>query len=207
MMRFGRRRKLTAEETAYNAAARAKRTKLAMHCQCCGRAILANTGVIAHHGYTRPDAGWQTASCMGARARPYENDRTKLGELLAMVEADIVKAVKLLAAIKAEKIEMPFSYIKYLPRVPGSWNTPKKEITIWMTRATYAESAANPEHEKALRYTDFDKIKEHYESRTASRLNGLRMMLTECKARYAAWKLTHLYVGGEWTAIDPKEAT
>lgn len=41
-------------------------------CQICGRAIKANTGLIAHHGYKRPGDGWQTASCMGARHRPYE---------------------------------------------------------------------------------------------------------------------------------------
>lgn len=41
-------------------------------CQICGRPILANTGVIAHHGYKRPDYGWQTQSCMGARHLPYE---------------------------------------------------------------------------------------------------------------------------------------
>jgi hypothetical protein len=28
--------------------------------------------VIAHHGYQRPGDGWQTASCFGARFRPYE---------------------------------------------------------------------------------------------------------------------------------------
>jgi hypothetical protein len=41
-------------------------------CQICGRPVLANTGLIAHHGYTRPGDGWQTASCMGARHLPYE---------------------------------------------------------------------------------------------------------------------------------------
>jgi hypothetical protein len=28
--------------------------------------------LIAHHGYRRPGQGWQTASCFGARWRPYE---------------------------------------------------------------------------------------------------------------------------------------
>lgn len=44
------------------------------HCQICEREIKAKTGVIAHHGYTRPDrgSGWQTASCWGARHLPYE---------------------------------------------------------------------------------------------------------------------------------------
>jgi hypothetical protein len=41
-------------------------------CQICGRAIKANTGIIAAHGYKRPGYGWQTASCYGARHQPYE---------------------------------------------------------------------------------------------------------------------------------------
>ena len=43
-------------------------------CQICEREIKANIGVIAHHGYQRPDrgSGWQTESCVGARHLPYE---------------------------------------------------------------------------------------------------------------------------------------
>ncbi len=45
-------------------------------CQICEREIQANNakGLIAHHGYQRPDrgSGWQTASCWGARHLPYE---------------------------------------------------------------------------------------------------------------------------------------
>lgn len=41
-------------------------------CQICGRTIKAKSGLIAHHGYKRPQWGWQTASCMGARHLPYE---------------------------------------------------------------------------------------------------------------------------------------
>lgn len=41
-------------------------------CQICGRPIKAKNGIIAHHGYKRPDYGWQTQSCMGARNLPYE---------------------------------------------------------------------------------------------------------------------------------------
>jgi len=45
-----------------------------VHCQICGRPIQGKTGVLAHHGYTRPQygSGWQTESCFGARALPYE---------------------------------------------------------------------------------------------------------------------------------------
>ena len=63
------------------------------HCQICGRAIKANSKgcirwnprpnetlpdgsvAVALHGYRRPGQGWQTASCEGARWRPYETAR------------------------------------------------------------------------------------------------------------------------------------
>lgn len=46
------------------------------HCQICARDIKANTGLIAHHGYQRPQyQGWQTASCDGAKQLPYEVSR------------------------------------------------------------------------------------------------------------------------------------
>jgi hypothetical protein len=58
----------------------------AQTCQICGRAILASKGLIAHHGYQRPQ-GWhaQTASCYGARELPYERDCTVLQRYIAEV--------------------------------------------------------------------------------------------------------------------------
>lgn len=54
----------------------------AMTCQCCGRPIMAKGGTVAHHGYERPAYGYQTASCFGARALPFEVSRDALGEWL-----------------------------------------------------------------------------------------------------------------------------
>lgn len=41
-------------------------------CQICERKIMAKSGTVAHHGYTRPGNGWQTGSCPGAKEFPYE---------------------------------------------------------------------------------------------------------------------------------------
>src|SRR5882672_703843 len=49
--------------------------QMSFHCQICEREIKATTGVIAHHGYTRPGWGQQTRSCDGARELPYEVSR------------------------------------------------------------------------------------------------------------------------------------
>lgn len=56
-------------------------------CQICGRAIKANTGVIAHHGYKRPGHGWQTRSCFGAHYRAYEVACDALPHAIESVEA------------------------------------------------------------------------------------------------------------------------
>jgi hypothetical protein len=82
-MRFlnQRRRVLSPEETAANAARKQARENASMACQCCGRRILAKRGLIAHHGYTRPGQGWQTASCMGAGYVPFAFGRDRLWPL------------------------------------------------------------------------------------------------------------------------------
>lgn len=56
-------------------------------CQICARAIKANTGYIAHHGYTRPGNGWQTSSCMGAQQLPYEVSRDYIPVVIERYEA------------------------------------------------------------------------------------------------------------------------
>lgn len=66
-------------------------------CQVCGRAIKANTGLIAHHGYKRPYDGWQTASCEGARYVPYEVSCDRLREVVGMVKSFIEKQEEALA--------------------------------------------------------------------------------------------------------------
>lgn len=44
-------------------------------CQICEREIKSKKGLIAHHGYKRPEQGWQTDSCIGARQLPYEKSK------------------------------------------------------------------------------------------------------------------------------------
>lgn len=55
-------------------------------CQICGRAIKANTGLIAHHGYRRPYPQLQTRSCFGARRLPYEVAHDAIDEYLLLLK-------------------------------------------------------------------------------------------------------------------------
>jgi hypothetical protein len=101
-MRFyGPRRRLTAEEKAANAARKVADAATARHCQICDRLIQANTGLIAHHGYQRPSQGWQTASCMGARYRPYEVACDALPPAITAVTNHIDRMEKALAEWQA----------------------------------------------------------------------------------------------------------
>jgi hypothetical protein len=72
-------------------------TKITTTCQVCGRAIKANTGLIAHHGYERPGQGWQTRSCFGARFRPYEVASDALPLAIASVTRFILDTTAALA--------------------------------------------------------------------------------------------------------------
>ena len=55
-------------------------------CQICGRAIRAKTGLVAHHGYRRPQPYLQTRSCFGARRRPYEVAYDAIDEYLGLLK-------------------------------------------------------------------------------------------------------------------------
>jgi hypothetical protein len=58
-------------------------------CQICGREIGTTMGVIAHHGYTRPGSGWQTASCWGAKHVAYEVGHDALDSLIPVIAAQL----------------------------------------------------------------------------------------------------------------------
>lgn len=57
--------------------------KVVKTCPVCFRAIAVVGGTMAHHGYTRPEMGWQTASCQGIRFRPLEVSSEGLQWLIA----------------------------------------------------------------------------------------------------------------------------
>lgn len=69
-------------------------------CQICGRVIKANTGLIAHHGYRRPGNGWQTASCMGAKYKPYEISCDRIPQAIESVNWYIQDRTETLKRIK-----------------------------------------------------------------------------------------------------------
>lgn len=89
--RYGRNRFLRsvqrADLTPYVRGSKKAATTKYDTCQICGRACGTKAGVIAHHGYRRPGNGWQTASCFGARHRPYEIASDALPPYLESLDA------------------------------------------------------------------------------------------------------------------------
>jgi hypothetical protein len=91
-------------------------------CQICGRAIKAKSGVIAHHGYTRPGHGWgQTRSCAGARHLPYDVAH----DVLDMELEAMAKRISEAEAAAAKFIAAPPAELKEIPRRSYQWKDAK----------------------------------------------------------------------------------
>lgn len=188
-MSWGRRRRaLSTEEIEANRLAKAKREADAMTCQVCGRKILANTGTIAHHGYTRPwEGGYQTASCYGAKAVPFEVARDTLKLWIKILEDQLAGITKKMQAVLDETSGMLMSYQKSYGRLENA--------TIFvLTRAGFEQ--AKIDHPLFFRYKSqqtFDEIKNQWlASEEWKRLQLIREIEKQ-KKRYAAWKETHYF--------------
>lgn len=124
------------ERAAMRAAKKATKTAKAMTCQICGRAIFAELGTIAHHGYERPGHGWQTASCYGAKRLPYEVSREAIEELLPRQIAEVKRLVKVAADYRAERLSIHLEY-----KLHGDYNlrhAPYRSTTVTRETLPYA---------------------------------------------------------------------
>ena len=89
-------------------------------CQCCGGDVAVEGGEAewqrtrtAHHGYTRPGYGWQTASCEGARSLPYELGHAKLDSLLVALRQYEARLVGQEAALRAGTVTTVIRTVGY----------------------------------------------------------------------------------------------
>ena len=183
-----------------------------MHCQCCGRAILANLGTIAHHGYERPGYGWQTNSCMGAKRLPFEADRTALGEMIKFLRDRLARNEKHRAAIKAEKKPIVFDYESQLIG-PLQWRHEYGRGNKWpvvkrsfnVSRESFEAFKAGPGSNSTYGIYDFDAYKaRHVEGLTRS-IKNLREHIEEEQKRYDGWKQSHEWKGGQWVSLEKEK--
>ena len=145
-------------------------------CQICGRPILAKTGKIAHHGYKRPDSGWQTSSCKGARYLPYEQSSDRIPEVIAYIE----------------------SYLAQMSAALKDFMTNPPEILIY---EKYRGAWSKREPIEVARPADFDPNNSHYSGisgsysvlfhdrkrRTETDMKNARESIAYLKDRLAKW--------------------
>ena len=182
-----------------------------MHCQCCGRAILANMGSIAHHGYERPGHGWQSASCMGAKFLPFEVDRARLGEMISFLKDRLVRMEKHRAAIKSEKLPIVFSYESQLIG-PSQWQSFGRHVKWPVVKREFDVSRESFEAFKkgpgsSVCYgQDYEDYKAKHVEYLSSQIKNLRQHIAKEQKRYDGWKQSHEWKGGQWVALEKEKA-
>jgi hypothetical protein len=170
-----------------------------MHCQCCGRAIHAALGTIAHHGYQRPGDGWQTASCWGAKRLPWEVDRTVVGEVIAHLRTVLERSIEGRAEALAETISVTHRYQVYDRNVRGGYI----HKSIELTRDTFADILkANPDGIFTHSFDNtFDKFKKRDLENRDRKIEQLKRDIKEFTARYEGWTQTYKRDGDQWVAL------
>ncbi|QOZ66409.1 hypothetical protein [Bradyrhizobium arachidis] len=173
------------------------REAAAMTCQCCGRQILANTGVIALHGYRRPGDGWQTASCDGAKFLPFEVSRDRLGYSIRWLQDWEARAVGSRNAVEAETKPI---LVRYNDPKADRWYGDRPKISVDITRANF--DAMKAEH-GLDGLCDFDRLKADDLERRDREIHDVRAEIKAQQARYDVWEQTHRWdaEAKEWAPI------
>jgi len=171
---------------AESKAAQAAADAAAPHCQVCARPILANTGIIAHHGYERPGSGWQTASCFGARALPYERAHDRLDAAIVSCREQHESTVEALA----EFIAAPPATLTYQKT---NYNKGRYVGRRWVNETTPV-TLDRPEgfepNAKESRYSQERTYRQQYDAERGSlvgRIGQLKSTLAYLTERRAAW--------------------
>lgn len=150
-------------------------------CQICGRKIGNQTGVIAHHGYQRPNrgSGWQTQSCFGARRQPYEIACDAIPPYIKMLENFVVSQneakTNLLTNSPAQfSIQQPFGKPPLILSRPEKFNANEN-----IKRGAYSYRTYEGEH--ASRYSEHTR-----------QADGATAEIKIMQTRLAEWKPTQL---------------
>jgi hypothetical protein len=177
-------------------------TSQTMHCQCCGRAIHAARGTIAHHGYTRPGWGSQTASCFGAKRLPWEVDRGAVADLIEHLERVLERSIEQRGEVQAETAPVTHNYQIYV-RVEFANAGRYSNRTLELTRDTFdAIVRANVDSVFTHRYrATFDEFKARDLDSRDREIEQLKRDIKEFTAKYDGWKQTHKREGDLWVAL------
>lgn len=180
--------------------ARDERAALAMTCQCCARDILAETGVIAHHGYERPGGGYQTNSCFGARYLPFEVDREVLGDLIEILKNKLANEKNYLKHVRAETKPLMWKYNDYSQQ-KRAWDKPQLKWAM-VTRETLPQIIGETAEVRRDKAPTFDELKTRVIANAESEIRMLTSDIRNQEARYAGWKQTHAWVDNKWEKLS-----
>jgi hypothetical protein len=165
-----------------------------MHCQICGRAILASMGRIAHHGFERVGYG-NTPSCFGARKLPFEAARDALGWYIDALHNTIAAMRKARTEVDTEQIPVTLVYTKRA----GSWSN--KTVRLALTRENFEREIAQHRGSFYLNGATFDDCKARDLRDRDGRIRMQTEFLAELEARFAGWQQTHKREGGDWVKL------
>lgn len=172
-----------------------------MTCQCCAHGILANTGVIAHHGYQRPGLGWQTASCPGAREVPFEVSRDWLGKHIEGQRQRLEGLRRHLARLQAAPADLTLTWTYSDRSQCKQWWNKGVEKMVLVTAATFDEKF---EEAKSLGYTGVLTWAIHLEHAVENQQRDIKNTIdyiTYQEGRYNGWKQTHERQGDVWVKL------
>ncbi len=119
-------------------------------CQICGREIKSKSGIIAHHGYTRPNIGWQTESCMGARELSYEKSRDVIPKAIQSIKNFIGLRKSEIKEVEKGEIAVPF----FRGKVESNHPTYKLRQREYIEKLNYDIKMANKEIERLQKRYD-----------------------------------------------------
>jgi len=162
-------------------------TALRMTCQCCGGKFLANTGSVAHHGYTRPGWGWQTASCSGAKELPFEADRAKLGSMITFLKKHRQDLIHARQAVTLGTAPIIREYKIGLGRQA-------EKHSFAFTRENFGSEEARLAR-RSLYVHDFDRLLEHELSKRDNQIRHIGADIASQQTRFDGWVQTHTWNG------------
>ncbi len=125
-------------------------------CQVCGREIKSKSGIIAHHGYTRPEHGWQTDSCIGARNLPYEKSRDVIPKAIGSIKLFIENQKRIISNVSEGKVSIPNVLGKSLVQPTNRFY--KIRQGEYLAKLEYGIKTANREVERLQKRYDEWKI-------------------------------------------------
>ena len=171
-----------------------------MHCQACGRAILTKRGTIAHHGYGRPEAYLQTASCMGAKELPFEVDRKVLGRLIVALKDMQTRMQGVRDHIAREVLPVERQYtVGFGPKVE------KRSFKFWRITFESEQSQEALHHGGWFDYKFDDLLKAELASHDG-RLRSIAREIKDQQDRYDGWRQTHEWGDGDglWATLNKR---